>query len=150
MEHSLWISTALMLSIVACVMAIVSILRSPSLLSLERRLVQERDHLRMDNVEAQIRLFSRLIEQSLSVRLHAPTHHHMDALLKRLSDNIITAAEARTLHRLILERGAELEVQGVNASELEFPRILTLWTLEVRLALEGQAIESPVPGSHDL
>jgi len=99
------------------------------------------DHQRVLNVEQQIQLFSRLIEQSLAVRLHAPTHHALDTLLHKLAGDTITIAEARTLYRLILERSDELQLLGPEMPDLSFPRMLTLWSLEVRLAREGQRIK---------
>lgn len=93
---------------------------------------------RLNEVEKQQRFFFRLIETSLSSRLHAPTHHRLDHLLAKLNDDSISLKEARTLYRLIQERGQELIIEGIPRPDLEFPRLLTLWSLETRLSLAGQ------------
>jgi len=96
---------------------------------------------RVEQLEHQIRIFSRVIEHSLAGRLHAPTHHDLDRLLQELADDVISLEDAKTLHRLIRERSTELQLAGDERPDLTFPRLLTLWSLEVRLAQAGQPLE---------
>jgi hypothetical protein len=98
------------------------------------------DHADLREVCQQMALFWRLVEQSLAPRLHAPTHPRLDSLLKKLEINTISTKEAMEVYQLIKDRSQELIVEGDPRPDLEFPRMMTLWALEVRLGLVGQVL----------
>jgi hypothetical protein len=104
----------------------------------------EQDHQRIDMMVTQMEMFCSLVEKSLSGRLHAPTHKGLDSLLQKLQEGTITADECVTLHGYILERADELVIEGIPAPDLEFPRLMTLWAIKIRLSLSGYRIEEPV------
>lgn len=106
---------------------------------------------RMDEIESQMQLFIRLIERSLGGRLRAPNHPYLQALLDKLRDDTLTPHETHTLHRLIQERGDDLVSVGIERPDTEFPKVLTLWSLEARMAMAPREERAVVEhgGAHD-
>jgi hypothetical protein len=104
----------------------------------------ETDHQRLEALVVQMEMFCTLVEKGLSGRLHAPTHEELDGLLQKLQEGTIAVNECVRLHGLILERADELIVEGVHAPDLEFPRLMTLWAIKIRLGLSGYLIPEPL------
>lgn len=92
---------------------------------------------RVSLVESQVRMFLRLIEMSLTPRLHAPSNPELDGLLRKLVSGGINLEEAWNLHRLMQEHPEDIMVEPMPMAPYEVPRLVTLWGLETRLVMGG-------------
>ena len=143
----------MMLDPLSLSLAVVALLLSGSALSLEvsrwwtlRLVAHTKDQQRVTLLEQEMQIFSRLIEQTLAARLIAPSHPEMSRLLNKLSMNTISIEDARMLHRLVMDESTALQLKEPEAPDLSFPRLMTLWSLEVRIARAGAMLTQPLTG----